>query len=192
MRRGRSFLVRRGIERRAYLSGRDSCSPNFEIGREERHATRNDAARITQEEEVEEEEEAWIGSVRFGWKVCSRSPCNTRLTSWILGNARSLSVRREERRPREAWTEADARVLPRGYGRPTITYSRVWLWYLTRNTVPRSRASPSLSLSLALSLLLSLSPRASCRRGNAADGSPFEAHQLRLQRCPPPLLRVES
>lgn len=99
--------------------------------------------------------EAWIGSVRFGWKVRSRSPCNTRLTSWILGNARSLSVR-EERRPREAWTEADARVLPRGYGRPTITYSRVWLWYLTRNTVPRSRASPSLSLSRALSLLLSL------------------------------------
>lgn len=60
------------------------------------------------------------------------------------GVLRGKRSRGGEKRRRSG--HADARVLARGYGRPTITYSRVCLWYLTRNSVPpRSRASLSSS-----------------------------------------------
>ena len=71
-------------------------------------------------------------------------------------------------------------MLPRGYGRPTITYSRVWLWYLTRNTVPRSRASLSISLSLSLSLPLPLRATSWRRKRRNAPYRSLRSTNLRV------------
>lgn len=84
----------------------------------------------------------------------------------------------------------DARVLPRGYGRPTITYSRVQLWYLTRNSVPRSRASLSRLGHTGISV--ETHRRGSVRNRKLRDaGARVETHEP-LQRADVPHGRVHN